>query len=143
MVTFGPMTAYGPTATSFPSSAPGSMMAVGWIMSLLLPAPAATSSTIDAVTSAFAATASSTFTSPCIFQTGPLWAITSISIRSWSPGTTGRRNLTLSIPAKYAIRFPPPSAFSARIPPTWAMDSTIRTPGMIGCPGNAPGRTAR
>ena len=40
IVTFGPITANGPTVTSFPSSAPGSMMAVGWIMSPPPPRPA-------------------------------------------------------------------------------------------------------
>src|SRR5512140_211507 len=100
--------------------------------------PGSMPSGIVAVTSPFAARTPSTSASPCIFHLGPFRAITVISRRSWSPGTTGRRNLQLSIPVKYAIRFPPPIALSARIPPVCARASTIRTPGMIGCPGKCP-----
>src|SRR5579884_746782 len=57
----------------------------------------------------------------------------STSIRSWSPGTTGRRNLAFSIPVN-TINLPSRSSTSVSsiAPPAWAMASMISTPGMMG-----------
>jgi len=63
----------------------------------------------------------------------------STSMRSWSPGFTGRRNFTLSIDMKYTTFEPGSSTVPIRrTPPTCAIASTISTPGMMGCPGKCP-----
>ena len=58
---------------------------------------------------------------------------TSTSIRSWSPGVTGRRNLARSMPVN-TTSFLSRSGISAimMIPPACAIASTTSTPGMIG-----------
>ena len=62
-----------------------------------------------------------------------------ISSRSWSPGTTGRRSLTPSTEASMATRpRPGPRSRRSRTPPAWAIASMIRTPGMMGRPGQCP-----
>ncbi len=53
--------------------------------------------------------------------------------RSWSPGTTGRRNFAPSMPMKYMSLLPGSSTeLSISIPPTWAMASRMSTAGMTG-----------
>src|SRR5512138_3650127 len=53
-----------------------------------------------AFSSASAASLPSTYALPLKHQMPRLQAVAVISILSWSPGRTGRRNLALSIPAK-------------------------------------------
>uniref|UniRef100_A0A8R7PI83 Uncharacterized protein n=1 Tax=Triticum urartu TaxID=4572 RepID=A0A8R7PI83_TRIUA len=58
-----------------------------------------------------------------------------------SPAITGFLNLTLSTPAKKKLSWDPPtSGCSITMPPTWAMASTMRTPGIIGRSGKWPGK---
>jgi len=59
-----------------------------------------------------------------------------------SPGTTGFRNLTASIPMKNASFPSSPGCLSNITQPVCAMDSTIRTPGMMGRSGKCPWKNA-
>src|SRR5579859_1144738 len=63
------------------------------------------------------------------------------SIRSWSPGTTGRRKRAFSIPVKtISLLLRSSTSVSSIAPPAWAMASTISTPGMMGYPGKWPAK---
>src|SRR5690349_2805377 len=79
---------------------------------------------------ASAATWPSTVARPCIFATVCLSRSIFISMRSWSPGTTGLRNLASSTEAKNMIL---PRVCGASLPTsmpaTCAMASMISTPG--------------
>src|SRR5690606_381216 len=90
-------------------------------------------STILAMNSASATRFSSTNPSPLILHVCLLsWTISNSKTRV-SPGVTGRRHFTLSMVMKYTTFFSGSSTSSMRrSPPTWAIASMIRTPGMIG-----------
>ena len=61
-----------------------------------------------------------------------LKASTSTSMRNWSPGVTGRRNLAFSMPVKTASFFSRSGiSFSMMMAPAWAIASTTSTPGMM------------
>src|SRR5712692_10090998 len=62
-------------------------------------------STTRAIISASAATCPSTSPTPRIFTVFPCTCTVSTSNRSWSPGTTGRRNFTPSMDMKYTSLF--------------------------------------
>lgn len=67
--------------------------------------------------------------------------ISVILITKVSPAMTGFLNLTLSTPAKKKFsREPPTSGCSITRPPTWAIASTMRTPGIMGLSGKCPGK---
>ena len=78
---------------------------------------------------------------PVIFATDALRRRTVISMRSWSPGSTGRRNRASSIDARRtSLRSRPVIDWRTSTPATWAMDSTMSTPGMTGYSGKWPAK---
>jgi hypothetical protein len=82
---------------------------------------------------ASAASASATYAFPARRTVLPRFWSTSTSSRSWSPGTTGRRNFTSSSDMKYPTLVSGRSSCDSNsTPPACASASTIRTPGMIG-----------
>ena len=90
---------------------------------------------------ASAARASPTFTSPWKRTRSPRRWTRRTSRRSWSPGTTGRRNFVSSKPTtRISSARGSGAAFSRKIPAAWASDSRMRTPGITGCPGKWPAK---
>src|SRR5215813_5432561 len=88
-----------------------------------------------------ASAANCPFTSalPASLQKSPRHESTSISIRNWSPGTTGRRNRAPSTATKYSNLLSRSGISSSNSnPPVCAIDSMISTPGITGCPGKWP-----
>src|SRR5262249_41338591 len=76
---------------------------------------------------------------PASLQKSPRQESTSISMRSWSPGTTGRRNRAPSTATKYSSLLSRSGiSSSSNNPPVCAIDSMISTPGITGCPGKCP-----
>src|SRR5205823_6072609 len=95
-------------------------------------------STTVAIMSASATTCPSTYPTPFILHVLPRNCSISSSKRIWSPGTTGRRNFTLSSDMKYTTLSEtscPSKWLISSMPPTWAIASMISTPGMMGWPG--------
>src|SRR5579884_4249472 len=96
-------------------------------------------STILHIRIASAASSVLTVAVPDSLQKLPRQFRTLTSIRSWSPGTTGRRNRAPSMATKYnSLCSRSSTSCSSRTPPAWAMASMISTPGMTGLPGKCP-----
>src|SRR5207247_1988828 len=76
-----------------------------------------------------------------IDQRGPVDHFSGTTAITPAPGTTGRRNFTLSRDMKYTTLSEtscPSKWLISSIPPTWAIASMISTPGIMGWPGKCP-----
>ena len=91
------------------------------------------------MTSASATTTPSTVATPAILATLALRLMTFISMRSVSPGTTGRRKRAFSMAtSRTSLLARSSMLLSTRMPAVCAMASTISTPGITGKSGKWP-----
>ena len=113
-------------------------IAVGWMLTrlvstLVLRASSAARGTSWHMMVASQTSLPSTVMMPCILTARVRQLRTVTSMRSWSPGVTGRRKRASSMPVKtMSLASRSGISVSRRAPPAWAMASTIRTPGMMG-----------